>query len=61
MPPVLFAAEYFPRLLALRGDAGARALLQDAGEKSAAVPAGELVDLDTPGDYADFIRRGAPE
>ena len=57
MPPVLFAAEYFPKLLALRGDAGARGLLQSAGASLAVVPAGELIDLDTPDDYAAFLRR----
>ena len=56
MPPVLFAAEYFPRLLALRGDAGARGLLQAAGAALAVVPADDLVDLDTPADYEAFIR-----
>ncbi|MBK8476451.1 MAG: nucleotidyltransferase family protein [Opitutaceae bacterium] len=59
MPPVLFAAEYFPRLLTLRGETGARALLQAAGEELVVVPASELVDLDTIDDYADFTRRVA--
>ncbi len=57
MPPVLFAAEYFPKLLALRGDAGARALLHSAGEELVVIPGGELVDLDTADDYAAFLRR----
>ncbi len=60
MPPVLFAAEHFPRLHALHGEAGARALLREAGSGLAVVPAQELVDLDTPADYARFTR-GAGE
>lgn len=57
MSPALFAAEYFPRLRALHGETGARALLQSAGEALATVPVGELIDLDTPDDYADYLRR----
>lgn len=61
MPPVLFAPEFFPRLLALRGDAGARSLLQSAGTELVVVPVGDLVDLDTVGDYVAFTRRAAPD
>lgn len=56
-PPVLFAAEYFSKLLALQGETGARALLHAAGESLTTVPAGELSDLDTPEDYAAFVER----
>jgi molybdenum cofactor cytidylyltransferase len=52
-PPALFARALFPRLAALRGDAGARALLRDPALRVAAVPWPEAaVDLDTPGDVA---------
>ncbi|MBI2517235.1 MAG: nucleotidyltransferase family protein [Opitutae bacterium] len=56
-PPVLFAAAWFPRLLELHGDAGARALLQAHPESVAAVPLATSADLDTPADYERF-RRG---
>lgn len=59
MPPVLFAAAHFPRLLALRGDAGARALLHGEDAAFVPVPAGPLLDLDTPADYAALIQREA--
>ena len=48
-PPAIFAQGYFPALLALEGDKGARALLADAPRVIA--PTAELVDLDTPGDF----------
>ncbi len=58
MPPVLFAVEWFPRLLTLGGDAGARGLLRAAGDDLAVavVPAGPWPDLDTPEEYAAFLR-----
>ncbi len=56
MPPVLFAAAWFSRLLALRGDAGARGLLLAAGDDLAVVPAGPWPDLDTPEEYEAFLR-----
>jgi molybdenum cofactor cytidylyltransferase len=56
-PPVLFTAEWFPRLLALEGDAGARNLLQEQRAVLATVPLATATDLDTPDDY-DRFRRG---
>lgn len=55
-PPALFAAAWFPRLLELRGDAGARALLQAQPESVATVPLASPADLDTPADYEQFLR-----
>lgn len=49
-PPALFGRRYFPALLALEGDAGARDLLRNA-RKVEADPA-TLADIDTPADLA---------
>lgn len=48
-PPALFGAAHFDRLLALQGDAGARALFRDEGSKAIIVPASdrEVTDIDT--------------
>lgn len=51
--PVLIGASLFPDVLALQGDAGARAILQGLGERLALVPSpddGVLFDVDEPGD-----------
>jgi molybdenum cofactor cytidylyltransferase len=51
--PALFLREHFSSLAALTGEAGARALLNDAPERVAAVDLPALdVDLDTPDDFA---------
>ena len=52
--PVLFASEVFPELLGLRGDAGARSVVQARPERVEAVPLDLPVplDVDTPEDYA---------
>ena len=51
--PALFLREHFVALAALTGEAGARALLNDAPERVAAVDLPALdVDLDTPDDDA---------
>jgi len=54
-PPALFGADWFGRLLALDGEAGARALIRGATRVIA--PAGELVDVDTPEALAALNRR----
>lgn len=61
MPPVYFAAEHFPSLLALPGDTGARALLRSARASIALVHGEALTDLDTPADYEAFLRRPGSE
>lgn len=51
--PVLIARSLFPRLLALTGDAGARGVLQDLGDRLALVESpddGVLFDVDVPED-----------
>ncbi len=56
--PVLFAAKFFPELVALSGDAGARAVIAAHGGEVAEVAmtgAGTLVDLDTVEEIADFV------
>ena len=58
-PPVLFGPVHFAALRNLRGDAGARALLQANPDEIAAVDTDSLGDLDTPDDYADFLKRHA--
>jgi len=51
--PVLLDRTLFPQLLALTGDAGARGVLQDLGERLVLIESpddGVLFDVDTPGD-----------
>ena len=64
--PVLFAAEVFPELAALAGDAGARSVVDARAERVAAVDidAPVPVDVDTPEDLARLgrgRRRPRPE
>lgn len=58
--PVLLSAALFPKLLTLKGDQGAGAVLQDLGEALILVPApddGCLFDIDRPDDLdASMIR-----
>jgi molybdenum cofactor cytidylyltransferase len=51
-PPAIFGAGHFDRLLALKGDAGARGLFRTEGSGTILIPAGEreITDIDTPGD-----------
>jgi molybdenum cofactor cytidylyltransferase len=54
--PVLIGATLFPDVLALQGDAGARAILQGLGERLALIEApddGVLFDVDQPSDLAE--------
>jgi molybdenum cofactor cytidylyltransferase len=50
MPPALFGAQHFDALMALDGDRGAGALLQDA--PFIPLPAGAEIDIDCPDDLA---------
>jgi molybdenum cofactor cytidylyltransferase len=55
--PALFARALFPRLAALDGQAGAKVLLQAAGNELEIIPAPEAaIDVDTPEDYARLLR-----
>jgi molybdenum cofactor cytidylyltransferase len=57
--PVLWARRFFPEILALEGDVGAKALLAHYGELAVEVEAGDdapLTDLDTP-EALDAYRR----
>lgn len=56
-PPVSFAPAHFPALRNLRGDAGARALLQMNPDQITIIETGDLGDLDTPDDYASLLKR----
>ena len=50
--PALFARPYFPRLLALAAEGGARQVIAAAGDAAHAVPfAAGVFDVDTPQDY----------
>lgn len=54
--PVLFTDKFFPELLNLQGDHGARKILLNFSEQVISLPFAEgAVDLDTPEDYARFI------
>ncbi|KQM63360.1 MobA [Sphingomonas sp. Leaf17] len=53
MPPALFGADRFDALLALEGDAGARAMIRAA--RHVVANAGVLVDVDTVGDLARVV------
>jgi molybdenum cofactor cytidylyltransferase len=56
--PALFARALFPRLAALFGQAGAKALLQaaDSGDLLTIPAPQAAVDVDTPDDYARLLR-----
>jgi len=56
LPPVLFARKHFPELLALRGETGARAVIEAHPADVATVPLAAAADLDTPEDYERFLR-----
>jgi molybdenum cofactor cytidylyltransferase len=60
--PVLFAAEVFPELAALRGDAGARTVVETRPERVATVEVDTAMptDVDTPEDLARLAGGGAP-
>ncbi len=50
--PAVFAQEVFPDLLALRGDVGAKGVIQRYGDRVVRVPLPEAaVDVDTPEDW----------
>jgi len=58
--PVVWAREFFPEMLALKGDAGAKRLMGAHAERVCEVEAadnGVLVDIDTPEDLAAFASR----
>jgi CTP:molybdopterin cytidylyltransferase MocA len=58
--PALFGRRYFGELAGLSGDQGARVLLNQRADEVAAVDLPELaVDLDTPEDWATFLRSPA--
>ena len=55
--PVLFAAKFFPELIALKGDGGAKAVVgahPDAVREIAMTGSGTLLDLDTAAAIDDF-------
>ncbi len=57
--PALFSRRHFAELAALRGDRGAKSVLQAREAEVARVPFPEgAIDLDTPDDYQRFVQRG---
>ena len=59
--PVLFGAKWMPALVALSGDEGARAIIDQAGERLIRVPVedpGVHLDVDRPGDLARVETNG---
>lgn len=54
-PPAFFAREHFAALQDLRGDVGARSLLQAFDAERIAAPAGMERDVDTAADYARLL------
>ena len=56
--PAVFGAAHFAALANLSGDRGARALLQGRDVKTVAVAAAQLIDLDTPERYAEYVPSG---
>jgi molybdenum cofactor cytidylyltransferase len=60
--PVLFRAEVFPELLTLRGDRGARSVLERDSARVALVDFDRPMpeDVDTPEDYARLRSREEP-
>jgi molybdenum cofactor cytidylyltransferase len=56
-PPIILGRELWEELLGLKGDAGARQVLQGRPELLDMVPApGRPDDIDTPDDYAKIVR-----
>jgi CTP:molybdopterin cytidylyltransferase MocA len=56
-PPVILSRELWEELFALKGDAGARQILQGRPELLDVIPApGRPDDIDTPDDYAKIVR-----
>jgi len=57
-PPVLFSRKHFPELMQLQGDTGARSVVLKHEADAARVPfPSGSVDLDTPEDYQQFIKK----
>ena len=58
--PVAFPSDLFADLMALRGDSGARALIEREAARLTTLPCtddGPTLDLDTPDDWAAYRRR----
>jgi molybdenum cofactor cytidylyltransferase len=55
LPPVYFSAAYFPELLALKGDEGAKSILKAHPADVQPVPMENLWDIDTSDDYTAFM------
>ena len=55
MAPALFASEHFPALRSLRGDVGAREVIEAHMDDVATVLAEGISDLDTMADYLKYL------
>lgn len=60
VPPVLFGAEWFPRLRALTGDSGARDILRENRPDFGRVALPDNTDLDTHEDYERYLAQSRP-
>lgn len=56
--PAIFPKKYFSQLLLLKGDAGAKSLLNSKKSSVLALDAGiKIMDVDTPEEYREFCKR----
>lgn len=53
--PAVFSKIYFTSLKGLQGDKGARVMLNSNRDKAIGVPFTDLLDIDTPQDYQNFL------
>jgi molybdenum cofactor cytidylyltransferase len=58
-PPVYFSSDYFPDLMALRGDTGAKYLVKKHAADAESLPMEDLWDIDTAEDYDAFVKSGS--
>lgn len=55
-PPAIFPRSFWPQLILLRGDQGARAVLESAAQHSAVAMPSAALDVDTPAELARLER-----
>ncbi len=55
--PALFPRKYFPGLLALEGDKGAKEFLKDQKDQVITLDHDRLMDVDTPKDYQELLKK----
>lgn len=56
--PAIFPKKYFPKLMLLEGDSGAKSLLYEYGSQVISLAAGKKIkDIDTPEDYKNLLEQ----